>query len=117
MFKIEDVYVEDKYLPALLKAMAGLVRGAPRPVPVMEVEPNKNFKPNGSGNLVQVFADHLVKQKIAEFSPKDVQDWLAKHGRSKLSANYICKGLRAAGLVRQTGKSSKSRYHVKAAQA
>jgi hypothetical protein len=115
MFKIEDVYVEDKKLADVLRALAGLVRGAPRPVPVLNAEPaNSKIKANSGGNLIEVFADWMHKTNIQEFGSKDVQDWLVRHGRSKLSANYICKNLKKAGLVKHTGKGHASRYTVKA---
>jgi hypothetical protein len=118
MFKIEDVYVEDKNLALLLKAMAGIVRGQPRPVPMLnlEAQPNGTLKASADGTLMQVFAAHIAKAKLKEFGPKDVQDWLAKHGRSKLSANYVTKGLVKAGVLKRTGNTLNSRYVVQRAK-
>lgn len=114
MFKIE-CFVEDKRLAEALKALAGVVRGMPSVVPVMNVEDERTglkAKSNGS-NLIQVFADHVVSDKITSFTPKDVQAWLVKQGRSKLSSNYICKNLVKNGFVKRVGKSSNSTYHVR----
>ena len=112
MVKSEDLYVDDKRLGDLLKAIAGIARGMPRPVPVANIdEVSMKAKLNG-GNLVAVFAAHITKEKITEVGPKDVQDWLAKHGKSRQSANYVCQGLKKAGMVKRTGKSQNSRYTV-----
>lgn len=114
MFKIEDLYVEDRKLGDLLKAIAGIARGMPRPVPVANIEETGRglkAKSNG-GNLVDVFTDHLIKQKISEFGPRDVQTWLVNNGYSKLSAYYITRNLRKSGVVKLSGKSSAARYQV-----
>lgn len=113
MFKIEDVYVEDKQLAQFLRAVAGIVRGVPRPVPVMNVTADLTSLTNGA-NMVAVFADYVIKSKIQTFTPKDVQAWLVKNGRSKLSSNYILKNLVKTGMVKRSGKSAKSTYTVQA---
>lgn len=116
MFKIEDVYVEDKRLGDFFKAIAGLVRGQPRPVHIINVEQTKGgklkAKANGSGNLVDLFTDHLVKSKVKQFRPKEVKDWLAKQGMSKLSYSYVLNNLRKSGLLKRSGKSSAVVYTV-----
>lgn len=112
MFKIEDLYVEDRRLGDLLKAIAGIARGMPRPVPVANIDPaTMKAKLNGA-NLIALFGAHITKEKITEFGPKDVQDWLAKHGKSRQSSNYVCQGLKKAGMVKRSGKSANSRYTV-----
>lgn len=115
MFKIEDLYVDDKRLGDLLKAVAGIAKGTPRAVPMMNID-DRLAANSGGGNLSQVFADHLVKNKIEAFSPQDVKMWLAKNGRSKLSASYITKGLIKVGMIKRTGQSSATRYTVQRAK-
>ena len=119
MFKVEDVYVDDRKLGDLLKAIAGIAIGHPRPVPVINAEPHKGVvkaKGNGS-NMVEVFTEYLAADKIETFRPADVRAWLAKNGRSKLSANYIMKGLLKSHMVKRTGKSSATTYHVQRPKA
>lgn len=114
MFRIDNLFVEDKRLGDFLKLIAGLVKGVPTPVPADNIEYRDgkfSAKSNGA-NLVQVFAEHLIKSKIKTFTPRNVQDWLAKHGYSRQSSSYICQGLMKAGFIKRTGKGSQTVYTV-----
>ena len=56
MFKIEDLYVEDRRLGDLLKAIAGLARGMPRPIPVANIEEGgKGLKARSDGGNLLTF--------------------------------------------------------------
>lgn len=110
MFKIEDLYVEDRRLGDLFKAIAGIARGHPRPVPVANVEEDTRHTglkaKTNSSNLVQHYADNLHKNKIETLKPVDVKEWLVREGYSALSYSYILKGLLKDKVLKRTGKAT-----------
>ena len=81
-------------------------------VPVVNaaVRANGHVKAISGGNMVHQFLSHLMENKITEITPKEVQDWCVKQGRSKLSSSYVMKNLVKAGVVTRRGASSKTGY-------
>jgi hypothetical protein len=109
MFKVE-YFVEDKKLPDSLRALAGLVRGLPSVVPVVNVEEDhpSGLKPK-NGHLLESFAQHIAK--LDSFGPTEVKDFLKSVGKAPGSASYLIKKAKAAKMVRSTGNSNSIRYY------
>lgn len=111
MFKIE-VFVDDKRLPELLRAMAGLVRGLPSVVPVVNAEEDhpSGLKAMTNGALLNMFTEHLARLNDP-FGPEEVRSFLKSVGKSQNSYSYLLGRAMAARLVRKTGKPGHIRYH------
>lgn len=111
MFRIE-CFVDDRRLPELLRALAGLVRGVPSVVPVVNVEEDhpSGLKAKTNGALLGVFAEYVGKLS-GPFGPTEVRDFLKSVGKSPTSSSYLMQKAVAARLVKRTGKSSQVRYH------
>lgn len=112
MFKIE-AFVEDKRLAEALRALAGLIRGQPSVVPVVNVEHHPKsgkLKAKTNGALLDMFAQHITDLK--ELRPADIKKFLKDSGRSPGSSAYLVGMARKAKLIKATGKSSAIIYHV-----
>jgi hypothetical protein len=114
MFKIENVYCDDKKLGDVLRALTGLTRGQPVAVPMTNVEEGGIGGPKAktNGKLVTMLAEHMVKSKLESIRPKEVGAWLAKIGMSKQSASYVARMAVSEGVIRKTGQSSQTVYHL-----
>lgn len=112
MFRIE-FFCDDRRVGDALRNLMGIAIGSPTAQPVINAEKtNGKIKAQSGGKLIEMFAHHIANIKDDTFTPKDAQAWLKKLGKSPLSASYILKGVLAQGLVKRTGKSSQSIYHV-----
>jgi hypothetical protein len=114
MFKIENVYCDDKKLGDVLRALAGLTRGQPVAVPVANIDEEGAGAPKAktNGKLAHMLAEHMTKNKLESIKPKEVGAWLAKIGMSKQSASYVARMAQDQGVIRKTGKSSQTVYHL-----
>ena len=65
-----------------IQRMLMQIRGAydfkATPVINAEAKPNGKVKAVADGNLVERFAAYVTENKIKEFTPKDVKDWLER---------------------------------------
>jgi hypothetical protein len=114
MFRIE-VFVEDKRLAEALRALAGIVRGQPAVTPVANVE-EASGKPKAisNGTTLAMFEKYIGTRKSeAPLSPDDLRNWMKANGKSPSSASSLAVSAVEAGLIRRTGKSSSTRYHIK----
>ena len=106
MFRIEAL-VEDKKLGEVLKAMAGLVRGQPSVMPVMNVETASGpagVKVVGNGSIVHMLGAYMRKAHRSRISAKEIGAWLKSHGRSPMSASYVAReAVKARVLKKATG--------------
>lgn len=113
MFKLEDVYVEDKKVGEALRALIGIVIGVPKAIPVINAEVQQGkITQKTNGKLVTMFAHHLHSSKIDTMRPADVREWLKQQGMSVTSASYLVKIAERSGIIRRSGKSSQTTYHV-----
>jgi hypothetical protein len=112
MFKVE-FFVDDKRLPDALRALAGLARGLPSVVPVVNVEEGhpSGLKPKTNGALLDAFALHIAKFD-QPFGPEDVREFLKSVGKAPGSASYLVQKARVARLIKVIGKSSSVKYHA-----
>lgn len=92
MFRIE-AFVEDKKLGDVLKAMAGLTRGTPVVMPMINVEEQGDgpVKAAGNGNMVHLLGAYLRKSHRTRISAKEIGAWLKSQGRSPMSASYMAR--------------------------
>lgn len=115
MFKIE-AFVEDKKLGEALKALAGLVRGMPSVVPVINVDEDANpaapVRANGSGNLAQMLGSHLRHTHRTKISAQEIGQWLRSIGRSPQSASYVAKLAVDGHILRRAGGMTSGAYEV-----
>ncbi len=113
MFKIE-AFVDDKKLGDVLRALTGLVRGQPVVLPVVNVEEDeKELHAKSNGGLISLFAQHLAKYKATTITPAEIKIWLEKIGKSPQSGSYLAREAMAQKLLRRTGNSSATVYHIK----
>jgi hypothetical protein len=112
MFKVE-FFVEDKKLPDSLRALTGLIRGLPSVVPVVNVDEghHSGLKPKTNGALLDAFASHIMEFD-RPFGQNEVREFLKSHGKAVSSATYLIQKAIKARLVKRTGSSNATRYHV-----
>ena len=125
MFRIE-CFCDDRKLPDVLRALAGLALGQPVIVPVINAEVikgKKNKKPEQEqeqeqvvattrGRLADLFALHLAKDKPEAVDTNYARGFLKSIGRPPGNASYMLQETKKAGLLRKAGKGNQSRYTV-----
>ena len=114
MFRIE-AFCDDKNLPRVLHALAGLVHGQPAIQPVANAKvKNGVIRAKSSGDIVEMFAEHLKTNKISIVIPADIRAFAVKHGYAEKSYSFfLSKLIQAKLLKRKPGmKSHKSAYAV-----
>jgi len=114
MFRIET-FCEDKNLPRVLHALTGLVHGQPIVQPVANAKATKNgVQAKSNGELVQLFMEHIKSNKISTIFPKDMKEFVVRHGYSERSYPYFLKQMTKNKLLKRKpgGKTSKSSYAV-----
>ena len=114
MFKIEDVYCDDKKVGDVLRALAGLVMAHPPPraVPLINAENVGGKIEARNGSMLGVFLTFLSKHKGDRITPKETAAWLKSQGRSPSSASYLVRQARDAGALRATGKGAAVVYMI-----
>jgi len=110
MFRI-TCYVEDKQLATLLHTLAGISRGQPEIVPVVNVVEKGGGAPQAktNGNVVQLFAQYLDTHP-GDVTPKYVQEFQQSIGRSPGGYNNVLHKAKMAKLIKQSGTGSASTY-------
>lgn len=111
MFKVE-FFVEDKKLADSLRALAGLARGLPSVVPVVNVEEGhpSGLKPVTNGALLEAFGHHIAK--FDKFKPDDVREFLKSMGKSPGTAPYLVQKAMRARMLKRSGKGNGVVYHT-----
>jgi hypothetical protein len=112
VFKVE-FFVDDKHLGDALRALAGYARGQPNVVPVVNAKmANGHIKADiPAGNMVELFAAYLKKNKLETLKAQDIKDFLKTIGRSPQSANYLTRLAVAQKILRRSGKTSNIVYY------
>jgi hypothetical protein len=114
MFKVET-FVEDKKLGELLQVLAGLVRGQPSVVPVINTSEDSasgGVKATTSGNLVHLLSSHLRHIHKTQITAKEIGAWLQSQGRSPMSASYIAREAVKAKILKKIGGMTSGHYSV-----
>ena len=114
MFKIE-AYVEDKRVGDALRALAGIVRGMPSCVPMVNVQEHpqtKKLTAKSGGSMLEMLEKHLLENKVEKLTPDDVRAFVKTCGRSPASAVYLVGLAVKARLIKRIGKSSNTTYQV-----
>jgi|SRR5215831_7994201 len=113
MFKIDNLFCDDKKLPALLRAMSGLVQSGFAVVPVVNVEKRgKKIVAASNGSTVEMFGDYLHKHKITEVNSEMGRDYCKQVGKDPEAYNYLFAKCKKAGLLRKVGKGYHSKWKV-----
>lgn len=114
MFKIENLFVEDKKLAEVLRSLAGLaVAPGPVPVPVINAKKGRNgLEAVTNGQLVALFQKWLAAEKLTKITAKDARGFVRSVGKAEAAYTYAIKKAIEYGLLKKTGKGTKSAYTV-----
>ena len=112
MFKVE-YFVEDKKLADSLRALAGLARGLPSVVPVVNVDEGhpSGLKPVTNGALLEAFEVHIAKLD-KPFKPNDVREFLKSMGKAPGSYSYLLQRALKARLIKKSGVGTGTIYQT-----
>jgi len=113
MFKIENLFCDDKKLPQLLHAISGLVLEGFSIVPVVNVQ-KKGGKATAitNGTAVEMFRDYLHKHKIVEVNSTIGREFCTSIGKDAEAYNYLFSKAKSVGLLRKSGKGTSSKWRV-----
>lgn len=112
MFRIE-FFCDDKKVGDALRGLMGIAVGAPAVTPVINAEVQEGkIKAKTNGKLVNQFIAHIQQSKVNEIRPKEVGIWLKSIGMSSLSASYVLRLACDMRILRKTGGSISTVYHV-----
>jgi hypothetical protein len=114
MFRIE-AFCDDKNLSRVLHALMGLVHGQPAIQPVANGKVVKGeVRAKVNGNLIEMFAAHVKKKKLAAITPTDIKAFAVDHGYAEGSYSlFLSKLIQAKFLRKKTGtKGNKTSYVV-----
>ena len=113
MFRIENLFCDDKKLPQLLRAISGLALAGFSAVPVINAEKKgKKLTAMTNGTIVEMFTDYLHKRKITEVDSKIGREFCVSIGKDPEAYNYLFTRAKAEGLLRKSGKGTSSRWRV-----
>lgn len=103
MFRIANVYVQDKDLASVLHALAGKVikMDVPQPVANATVSRSGEIVAESSGSLRDMFVQHLSTSREQEIKMRDVKAWLESKGKPVLSANYLIGAAQQMGVLKR----------------
>jgi len=113
MFKIENLFCDDKKLSQLLRAISGLVLEGFSVIPVVNVEKKKG-KPSAvtNGSAVEMFRDYLHRHKIVEVNSTIGREFCTSIGKDAEAYNYLFSRAKEQGLLRKSGKGTSSKWRV-----
>jgi len=105
MFELRNVYVEDKHLGEVMRALAGLLIKPPLPVPIINAQVEKGKIVTGpAGNLPDMLAEQVKTTKATIVTPEYVRQWLKAQGRAGSSSTYLIQQLIKRRLLKKTKK-------------
>jgi hypothetical protein len=110
MFRIE-AFCDDKNLPRVLHALAGLVHGQPAIQPVANAQVT-NGELHSSGDLTEQFGKYAKVLKLKKFVAGDLTEFTKMIGLAPSSRQYVIKQLLTAKAIRKHGAGSKMTYTV-----
>jgi hypothetical protein len=114
MFRIENLFCDDKKLPQLLHAISGLVLEGFSVVPVVNVErKGKKLEAISNGTAVEMFANYLHKRKITEVNSTIGREFCTSIGKDPETYNGLFTRAKAEGLLRKVGKGTSSKWRVR----
>jgi hypothetical protein len=115
MFEVKNVFCEDKKLPDVLRALAGLLIEAPVPVPVLaaEVQNGKvksTLPPGSKGTSREQLIQHVIANGYDSVNAKMVAQFLKSIGRAPLGSGSLINGLMHEGFLTKPkgGKGNRS---------
>jgi hypothetical protein len=113
MFRV-SFFCDDKKLSHALHALLGLAHGSPEVQPVVNAVQSANgLVAATAGGAVERLIPHLKKLKGTDISAAKDGAGLAKAvGINPSSAGYMLRKAREAGLLKQSGSGSGTKYRV-----
>lgn len=102
MFKIEELYVDDKRLPELLRRLVGIAAGQPVAVPVVGAEIKKDkvvAKPRAELGLRERIANAILKSGVETLNIEDLRGMLVATGAMPSSSSYVIQFLRKQKIL------------------
>ena len=113
MFKIDNLFCDDKKLPQVLHAISGLVLEGFSVVPVINVEKKKGKAVAlTNGTTVEMFRDYLHKRKITEVNSTIGREFCVSIGKDASTYGGLFVRAKAEGLLRKAGKGTSSKWRV-----
>lgn len=101
MFRIE-AFCDDKNLPRVLHALTGLVHGQPAIQPVANAKVVKGeVRAKVNGNLVELFAAHIKKNKLTTVAPSDIKAFAMENGYAAGSYSLFLKRMLQAKFLKK----------------
>ncbi len=112
MFNLE-MYVEDKNLAKVKRALAGLVIEL-RDAPVVNAEKKANgaMAAKTSGNIVDMLLAYCRQHKLDTINRAMAGKFARSIGRKESSATYILQMAGKAGVLRKFGKGNACHYKI-----
>jgi len=113
MFKIDNLFCDDKKLSQLLRAISGLVLEGFSVIPVVNAEKKKGKATAlTNGTAVEMFRDYLHKHKIVEVNSTIGREFCTSIGKDAEAYNYLFSKSKEVGLLRKSGKGTSSKWRV-----
>lgn len=104
MFRVE-CFCDDVKLHKVLRNLVGLAIGIPTAQPVDNAaKKNGRVVARGNGNISDMLLADLHSARANEIVPKQLKQWLEKHGKSPNSYCYVLRNLIEQGHVRKVVK-------------
>jgi hypothetical protein len=105
-------FVDDKKLAQTLINVSGVARDL-KAVPAVNVaKKNGKLTAMSSGKLIDMFAVVLQKEKAESINAEYARNFVLSAGRSTSSYSPLLKRAVEMGLLKKTGKSTKSAYQI-----
>jgi hypothetical protein len=112
MFVLTRVFVDDKKLADVLRALSGKVHSMDPPQPVINATVRGGKLSEATeGSLLSLFLAHIKKEKLKQVTLKDARRFLEGLGKSESSAGYVIKQAVMARALRRS-KTVKHAYDV-----
>jgi hypothetical protein len=113
MFRIV-CFCDDRKVGDVLRRLSGLIQGMPEVVPVVNAEKKgKQIKQVTNGNSLEIFAQYLKQNNIMEVNSSVAREFCQSIGRAPSSYSYLLHKAVEEGMLRKSGKGTKSKYTVK----
>jgi hypothetical protein len=112
VFKIDNLFVDDKKLHLVLRALTGLaIAPGPVPVPVVNAKKGRNgLEAVTNGELVTLLVAWIKKQKLTTVTASDIKNFCGSIGKAPSAYAYALKKAVEYKVLRKTGKGTKSKY-------
>jgi len=104
MFRVSG-FCDDKNVPKVLRALQGLMIGAPELAPVIgaEVRGGKIVPDANGGNPVEMFRSYCIKNHLDRFTAQHVKQFVVSIGKPETAYGYLLNKAKTVHAVRKVG--------------